>query len=363
MFDDRIHNFSAGPAALPTSVLETVQKELLNFQGAGMSVMEMSHRSKEYDAVICETQALVRSLLGVPDDYSVLFLQGGASMQFAQVPMNLYQKGNPVDVILTGSWTKKAVKEINKIGESRIVASSEDKNFSYIPKVSASDFNPSASYAKITSNNTIFGTQFHDFPDTGNVPLVADMSSDIMSRPLDVSKFGVIYAGAQKNLGPSGVTLVIVKNDLVERAPESLPTILQYRTQIANDSMFNTPPTFAIYMLGLVLKWVESQGGLATVAANNEFKAKKLYTMIDEHPFFYSPTAEDSRSYMNAVFRIEGDKEDLEKAFVSEAAKQGISGIKGHRSVGGLRASIYNAVSEADIDALIAFMHDFSKKA
>lgn len=359
---DRIFNFSAGPAALPLEVLETVQGELLNFQNTGMSVMEMSHRSKEYLAVIDKARAGVRKHLGVPENYEVLFLQGGASLQFAMVPMNLALPGKPVDMINTGVWTKKAVTEIKKVAQLNMAATTESEKFSRLPLPSELKLSADASYVHLCSNNTIAGTQWKTFPDTGAVPLVADMSSDIFSKPVDVSKFGLIFAGAQKNIGPAGVTLVIIRKDLAERAPESLPTLLQYRTYIQEESMPNTPPTFGIYMVGVVMDWIESQGGVAGLEKHNEAKARILYDAIDGNEYYYCPVKKEDRSLMNVVFRITGDREELENKFVKEAEAAGLSGLKGHRLVGGLRASIYNAQSIAAVEALASFMKEFSRK-
>jgi len=358
----RVHNFNAGPAVLPVPVLEQVQRELLDYKGTGMSVMEMSHRTKVFQAIIDDAELRLRQLLGISDDYAVLFLQGGASLQFSMVPMNLMTADQSADVILTGAWTQKAVKEIKRVGKVRIVASSEADNFTYIPKVSTDQFDPNAAFAAITTNNTIFGTQYRDIPNTGNVPLVADMSSDILCRPINVNQFGLIYAGAQKNVGPSGVTIVIIRKDLVERAPDSIATMLQYRTHVKEGSLYNTIPTFGVYIIGLVLKWIGDLGGLTAIAELNERKAAKLYKAIDDSGFYRSPVQKDSRSIMNVVYRIQDGNEALEKQFVSEAEAAGFIGIKGHRSVGGLRASIYNALPEKSVDALIEFMSDFQAK-
>jgi phosphoserine aminotransferase len=357
---ERIHNFSAGPAALPLEVLKKAQSELVDFMDAGMSLMEMSHRSKEFMQIIESAEASCRRLLNVPDTHAILFLQGGASLQFSMVPMNLAIAGKSIDVINTGSWSKKAIKEFKKESELNIVASSEDKNFSYIPNVDSESFNKQASFAYITSNNTIAGTQWQSFPNTNGVPLVADMSSDIFSKRINVSDFGLIFAGAQKNIGPSGVTLVIVDKTLIERTDEALPTMLQYRTHIEAESLYNTPPTFGIYMCGLVFKWLESLGGVAAIEEINNRKSAKLYRTIDESDFYNSPVEIHSRSKMNVVFRIRND-EELESKFVKEATAAGLSGLKGHRSVGGLRASIYNACPESSVDALISFMNAFEK--
>ncbi len=358
----RLFNFSAGPAVLPVSVLEKVRDEMMNYQGAGMSVMEMSHRSKAFEEILAKTEASVRSILGLSDDYAVLFLQGGASLQFSMVPMNLYTPGKPVDVVHTGVWSGKAIDELKKSTEFNIIASSEDKNFTYIPDVAASQFNPDASYAYCTSNNTIYGTRWTQFPQTGSVPLVCDMSSDIFSRPFDMNQFGLVFAGAQKNLGPSGVTLVIIRKDLAERASSTLPTMLQYRTHIKNTSMYNTPPAFGIYVLGLVLDWIKEQGGLKGMEQKNNEKAGILYNTIDNSDFYYCPNVVKDRSTMNVVFRINGNNEDLEKTFLKEAAQNGLLELKGHRSVGGLRASIYNAQTLDAVKSLSVFMKDFAKK-
>lgn len=356
----RTHNFNAGPAVLPLPVLEKAQQELLDFQGTGMSVMELSHRSKAFESVLARAQNGIRELLNVPENYAILFLQGGASLQFSMIPMNLALPNKPVDVFNTGVWSQKAIAELKKGTPYTVVASSQDKNFSYIPDWKQATLNPEASYVHVTSNNTIFGTQWQEFPDTGDVPLVVDMSSDILCRPLDVSKFGLIYAGAQKNIGPSGVTLVIIRKDLVERADTSLPTMLQYRTHVAENSLYNTPPTFGIYMIALVTEWIKSLGGLDVLEKQNREKAALLYDEIDRNPGFYSPTAQADRSLMNVVFRITGDREDLENQFVKEAEAAHLVGLKGHRSAGGLRASIYNALPKASIEALVSFMQNFS---
>lgn len=360
--ENRIFNFSAGPATLPLEVLKQAQSELVNYQNAGMSLMEMSHRSKEFDAVIKQAKDRFIRILQIPDTHDVLFLQGGASLQFSMVPLNLMQSGQSADVINTGAWTKKAIKEIQKVGDCRIIATSQESNFNHIPQVSADQFDANAAFAYLTSNNTIFGTQFQSFPDTGDVPLVADMSSDILSRPLDISKFGIIFAGAQKNLGPAGITVVIIRKDLAERASEDLPTMLQYRTYLKSGSLYNTPPTFAIYIVNLVLKWIEDRGGLTAIEKANQEKASLLYSEIDSNPFYYTPTQEGSRSPMNVVFRITGDKEELEAKFVAEATEKELSGLKGHRSVGGLRASIYNAHPIEGCQALVEFMQEFAKR-
>ncbi|MCK6627016.1 MAG: 3-phosphoserine/phosphohydroxythreonine transaminase [Anaerolineae bacterium] len=359
---DRIFNFSAGPAVMPEPVLERARDEMLNFQDSGMSVMEMSHRSPEFEGILARTERGLRQTMGIPDDYAVLFLQGGASLQFSMVPMNLYLLGRPIDVLHTGAWTEKAIEEIKKVAECRLAASTEAEKFRRLPRPDEIEFNPDASYVHICSNNTIFGTQWRSFPDTGEVPLVADMSSDILSRPVDVSKFGLIFAGAQKNIGPAGVTLVVMRKELAERAPASTPTMLKYATHIKNNSLYNTPPTFGIYMIGLVMDWIEAEGGVVAIEERNEAKAKLLYSAIDATEFYTGTVEKQDRSYMNVNFRIQGNNEELEKKFAKEAEAAGLSGLKGHRSVGGLRASIYNAMPLAGVQALVDFMREFERK-
>jgi len=360
MKHDRIHNFNAGPAALPLPVLEEIQASFLNFQGSGMSITEISHRSKWFDDVINDAVARTRRLLGLDDTYHVLFLQGGASMQFCLIPMNFLPDGQSADYVNTGTWSTKAIQEARIQGKNiQVVASSEDKNFSYIPENIS--FNPDAAYCHITSNNTIKGTQWAEFPDTGGVPLVCDMSSDIMSRPLDMRKFGMIYAGAQKNIGPSGVCMVIVRDDMLQRVPDNLPTMLKYTTFAAKNSLYNTPPSFAIYTVQLVLKWLEETvGGLDEMARINRMKADLLYGYIDSEDFYRATAAPGSRSLMNVTFRL--PSEDLEKAFVEEAMQNGLGGLKGHRSVGGCRASIYNATGMDAVESLVDFMKEFARK-
>jgi phosphoserine aminotransferase len=352
-------NFNAGPAALPLSALERAQKELLDLGGTGMSVMEHSHRGKAYEAVHNEAIGLVRELLAVPENYDILLLQGGASQQFAVVPMNLLPAGKSADYLLTGSWSQKAYKEAKTIGTARVAGSTEkDKKFARVPKQSELELDPNAAYAHITTNNTIFGTQWHDFPNTGNVPLVADMSSDIMWRPIDVSKFGLIYAGAQKNLGPSGLVVVIIRKDLVAAGRQDIPVIFQYRTHSENNSLYNTPPTFSVYVLRNVLDEMKRAGGLAAVEKINREKAKLLYDAIDQRGDFYScPVEKDARSTMNVVFTLKTP--ELEAEFLAEAQKRGMVGLKGHRSVGGMRASIYNAVPVEAVKSLADFMRSF----
>ena len=356
----RIHNFSAGPAVLPVEVLEEAQRDLMALPGVGMSILEISHRSKPFDDVIERCESDLRALAGIPANYHVLFLQGGASLQFSMVPMNLLPANGSADYIVTGSWSQKAVKEAKRVGGVKIAASTESENFSRIPQQSELTLDPNAAYVHITTNNTIFGTEWHWLPDVGNVPLVADTSSDMYSRPLDISKYGLIYAGAQKNLGPSGLTVVIMRDDLVARTPASLATTLQYSVQVENKSMYNTPPVFSVYIMGLVLKWLLAQGGLEAIERLNVRKAEKLYTEIDRTGFYRGHAQKDSRSRMNVTFRL--PSEELEKKFVKESTAAGLDGLKGHRSVGGLRASIYNAFPEAGIDALVSFMREFEAK-
>jgi phosphoserine aminotransferase len=339
---NRIYNFSAGPAVMPEPVLAEAQRDLMSLPGVGMSVLEISHRSKVFEEILAKTVADIRALAGIPDGYHVLFVGGGASLQFSMVPMNLLPAGGSADYIVTGSWSQKAVKEAKRVANVAIAATTESENFARIPKQSELKLDPSAAYVHFTTNNTIFGTEFHAEPATGSVPLVADASSDIFSRPVDVKKYGLIYAGAQKNLGPAGVTLLILRDDLLARSPATLPTMLNYNTHAKENSLYNTPPSFAIYLVGLVAKWLLAEGGLAAMATRNEEKAKLLYDAIDGSGGFYKGhAAADSRSRMNVTFRL--PSEDLEKQFVSAATKEGMDGLKGHRSVGGMRASIYNA--------------------
>jgi len=355
----RIFNFSAGPATLPVPVLEQAQRDLLALPGTGMSVMEMSHRSKPFEAILANAVDGLRTLLNISDDYVVLFLQGGASQQFASVPMNLLGAGQTADYILTGSWAEKAFKEAGKFGATHVAATTKDVKYARVPTSSELTLTPGAAYVHMTSNNTIYGTQFHDVPATGDAPLVSDASSDICSRPIDVSKFGLIYAGAQKNLGPSGVTVVILRKDLLTRSADALPSVVNYRLMAENNSLYNTPPTFGIYILGLVLQWIANQGGLSAIDAINRRKAQVLYDEIDRSEFWRPHAQADSRSLMNVTFRL--PTEDLEKQFVKEATAAGLDGLKGHRSVGGLRASIYNAFPEAGIVTLVEFMREFER--
>ena len=357
----RTWNFYAGPATLPPPALERAKADIPDWEGTGMSVMETSHRSPEYDAVHEEAISLMTELLGLDDNHQVLFIQGGASMQFAMLPMNFIPKGGSADYINTGTWSQKAIKEANIVATGRTAGSSEAEGFTRIPKQEELDLDPQAAYVHITSNNTIKGTQYHEFPDTGDVPLVADMSSDILWRPFDANRFGLIYAGAQKNIGPSGVTVVILNKPWLEKANEDLPSMLSYATYSAKNSLYNTPPTFAIYMVRNVLVWLKEQGGLAAVERVNRTKGDLLYGVIADHPDFYRcPVAEDSRSYMNVVFRL--PSEELEAQFVTEGKAAGMVGLKGHRSVGGCRASIYNAMPLEGVETLADFMKDFARK-
>ena len=358
----RVHNFNAGPAALPLPVLERIREELLDWHGSGMSVMEMSHRSPEFESIIAAAEAGLRKHLAIPDDYAVIFVQGGGSMQFSMVPMNLSLTGKPVDVLHTGAWTSKAIGELKKGILHRIAASTEAVKFTRVPREDEISLSPDASYVYLCTINTIEGTQYHSLPDTAGVPLVADMSSDIASRPLDVKKLGLIFAGAQKNLGPSGVTVVILRKDLAERADKNLPTLLQYRTHIKEKSLYHTPPTFAVYIVGLMMEWIDSLGGIAAVQKRNETKAKLLYDAIDSSSCFYAcPVEKDSRSLMNVVFRIAGGNETVEKDFAKSASAAGLAGTPGHRSVVGMRISLYNAVEPASVEAFVSFMREFHR--
>jgi len=357
---DRIFNFSAGPAVLPESVLRKAQEAIWNFQGSGIGILEHSHRGAELTEVIQQAEENCRKLASIPDGYAVLFLQGGASTQFYSVPMNLLPAGASADYVITGSWSKKALKEAKNLGNATAVASSEDENFTYIPAADSIRWSGTPAYAHFTSNNTIFGTEWATEPTPpANVPLVCDASSDIFSRPIEVTKYGLIYAGAQKNLGPSGVCLVIMRKDLAERAPDTLPTMIQYRTHIAQGSMFNTPSSFGIYVIGEVFKWLLEIGGLEAIAERNEAKAKLLYDFLDDSAMFCGTARPDSRSSMNVTFR--GPNEALENQFIAEAKQRGLAGLKGHRSVGGMRASIYNAFPTEGVTALVEFMKEFER--
>ena len=353
-----IYNFNPGPAVLPRSVLEEVQRDLLDYKGRGLSVMEMSHRSKEYMAINAEAMSLVKELLGVPEGYHVLFLQGGASTQFAMVPMNFLAPGTTADYIITGSWSEKALEEAGKVGKPHVAATTKADNYRRIPSLDEINLSPDPAYVHLTSNNTIYGTQWRTLPVFGDRALVADMSSDFMSRPVDVAPYGLIYAGAQKNIGPAGVTVVIIRDDWLGKVPSTLPTMLRYDIQAKNDSLYNTPPAFAVYVVSLVLRWLRDQGGLQEVARRNEAKAAVIYDAIDASDGFYRGHAEPgSRSLMNITYRL--PSEELEKAFVRESAEQGFIGLAGHRSVGGIRASTYNAMTLEGCQALADFMREF----
>ena len=357
----KIYNFSAGPAILPSEVLQHAQQELLDWQGTGMSVMEMSHRSKEYKSIATQAEKDLRTLMAIPDNYKILFLQGGASSQFSMIPMNLLsQAGDSADYVNTGTWSKKAIAEAKHYANVNIVASSEDNNFTSIPDVKDWVLNPEAKYVHYTPNETIAGVEFDFIPDTGDVPLVADMSSTILSRPIDVSKFGVIYAGAQKNIGPAGLTLVIIRDDLIGSAIDGTPTMFDYATHAKSDSMYNTPPTYGWYLAGLVFKYLLDKGGLEAIAEINERKANKLYQAIDSSDFYSSPVDTRYRSWMNIPFTLQNS--DLDALFLEEAAEHGLVTLKGHVSVGGMRASIYNAMPEAGVDKLIEFMQNFENQ-
>ena len=354
-----IYNFSAGPAVLPKAVLKKAADEMLDYKGSGMSVMELSHRGKEFTGIIENAEATLREIMAISDNYKVMFLQGGASLQFAMIPLNLMTNNKKADYVHTGQWSKKAIAEAKKTGEVNIVASSEEDNFTYIPKLDPATFSKDADYFYIVTNNTIYGTEYKTIPETGDVPIVADMSSNILSAPVDVSKFGVIFAGAQKNIGPAGVAIVIIREDLVGKADETVPTLLNYKTQVDNKSMFNTPPCYSIYIAGLVFEWIKERGGLDAVAKNNQEKADILYDCIDQSDLFSSPVDVESRSLMNVPF-VTGDK-DLDAKFIKEAGKRGFKTLKGHRTVGGMRASIYNAMPKEGIEALVRFMKEFEK--
>ena len=355
----RVYNFSAGPSMLPLEVLEQAQKEFVCYGSSGMSVMEMSHRSKDFGAIIDKAQADLRDLMHIPDNYKVLFLQGGGSTQFAMIPMNLMNKNNKADYVLTGQWAKKAAEEAKRYGKVNIVASSQDTTFDRIPEVKASDFDPAADYAYITINNTIYGTRWTELPDTGNVPLVGDMSSSILSEEIDITKFGLLFAGAQKNLGPAGVTVVIVREDLIGNAMEFTPTMLQYDIHAKNDSLYNTPPTYGIYFMGRVFEWVKKQGGVAAMQKKNEEKAAILYDFLDASSLFRGTVVKKDRSLMNAPFVLPTD--ELNTAFIEEAKMQGFVNLKGHRTVGGMRASMYNAMPKEGVEKLVQLMEKFEQ--
>jgi len=357
--EERVFNFSAGPSMLPLPVLQRAAEELVVYPGAGMSVMEMSHRSPAYEAIIGEAETLLRQLMNIPDNYKVLFLQGGASTQFAAVPLNLIGKTGKADYIVSGQFSGKAFKEAQKMGyDVKCIATTKEDNFTYIPEITREDIRPDASYVHVCFNNTIYGTKFNYIPDTGDIPLVADMSSCIISEPVDVSKFGVIYAGAQKNMAPAGLTLVIVREDLLEYADPKMPTMLEWKTMAENGSMYNTPPCYTIYMAKLVYEWILSIGGLEVMKQMNEEKAALLYDYLDSQDYYIAPVKPQCRSMMNVTF-VTGDA-DLDKKFAADAGKAGLKNLKGHRSVGGMRASIYNAMPKAGVEALIEFMKKFA---
>ena len=354
----RVYNFSAGPSMLPEKVLKTAAEEMLDYKGSGQSVMEMSHRSKTYQAIFDETEALLREVMNIPDNYKVLFLQGGASTQFAMIPLNLMNKNNKADFVVTGQWAKKAYKEAARYGTANVVASSEDQTFSYIPKLDKATFTPDADFFHICVNNTIYGTKWNTFPETGDVPLIGDISSCILSEPIDVTKFGMLYAGAQKNMAPAGVTIVIIREDLIGNAMDITPTMLNYSTHSENGSMFNTPPCYCIYVAKLVLEWIKNDiGGLEKMKELNEKKAKLLYDFLDSSEMFRGTVVAEDRSLMNVPFVTGND--ELDAKFVKEATAAGFVNLKGHRSVGGMRASIYNAMPIEGVEKLVDFMKAF----
>ena len=354
---ERVFNFSAGPSMLPVEIIQEAAADLVNYKGCGMSVMEMSHRSQMFQDIIDTAEADLRELMNIPDNYKVLFLQGGGTLQFSMVPLNLLRNSKKADYIVTGVWAKKAAAEAKKFGDIKVVASSEESVYTYIPKVKKEDFRADADYVYITTNNTIYGSRYSWLPETGDIPLVADQSSNFLSEVYNVNDFGLIYAGAQKNVGPAGVTIAIIREDLIGHAPENTPIYLDYKIHADKGSMYNTPPTFSIYMAGLNFQWIKRQGGVAALEQINRAKAAKLYDFIDNSKLYKCPVAVEDRSFMNAVF-VTGDK-DLDKMFVAEAKAQGLQNLGGHRSVGGMRASIYNAMPEEGVDKLIDFMKKF----
>ena len=356
----RIFNFGAGPATMPVEVLEKAKWELVNWHEAGMSVMEMSHRGKEFTRIAAEAEADLRSLAGIPANYKVLFLQGGATLHFSGVPMNLLRGKKKADFVNTGEWSKKAIAEFRKFGDPVVAASSEDRNFTYVPAQATWKLSPDAAYVHVCTNETIGGVEYPFTPDTGDVPLVADMSSHILSKPIDVARYGLIYAGAQKNIGPAGLVVVIVREDLIGQAMKETPNVLDYKLMADNDSMLNTPPTFSVYLAGLTFKWLLERGGLAGIEKVNIRKAAILYDYIDSQDFYSNPVAKPDRSRMNVPFRLRDDKHDA--AFLAQAEARGLSQLKGHRSVGGMRASIYNAMPVEGVEALVGFMEEFRKK-
>ncbi len=355
---NRVYNFSAGPSMLPEPVLKKAAEQMVNYEGCGMSVMEMSHRSADYEAIIEGAEALLRELMHIPDNYKVLFLQGGASSQFAMIPLNFFQKGK-ADYVITGVWSKKAAAEAEKYGTVNKVASSADKTFTYIPELDPATFDKDADFFHITLNNTIYGTRYTTLPETGDVPLIADISSNVLSEPIDVSKFGMLYAGAQKNMGPAGVTVVIIREDLIGHAKEGTPTMFNYQTHADNGSMFNTPPTYSIYICKLVLEWLKELGGIEAMYEINKKKAQILYDYLDESKMFHGTVEKKDRSLMNVPFVTDSD--ELNAKFIKEAKAAGFVNLKGHRSVGGMRASIYNAMPVEGVEKLVAFMKEFEK--
>ena len=357
----RVYNFSAGPSMLPESVLKTAADEMLDYKGTGQSVMEMSHRSKEYGAIINEAESLLREVMNIPDNYKVLFLQGGASSQFAAIPLNFMNGSGKADYVITGQWAKKAAQEAARYGEVNIVASSADKTFSYIPKLDKSTFTPDADYFYICMNNTIYGTVYHELPDTGDIPLIADISSCFLSEPIDVTKFGMLYGGAQKNVAPAGVTICIIREDLLGKARDICPTMFNYQIHADNGSMYNTPPCYTIYIMKLVLEWIKNEiGGLEKMKERNEKKAKLLYDFLDSSEMFKGTVVAEDRSLMNVPFVTGND--ELDAKFVAAAKEAGFINIKGHRSVGGMRASIYNAMPYEGVEKLVAFMKKFEEE-
>lgn len=355
---DRIYNFSAGPSTLPVEVLEQAAKDIVNFNDKGIGLIEMSHRSKEFVAVADQAEALLREVMGVPDNYKVLFLQGGASTQFAMIPMNLLSPGQKATYLNTGTWSKKAIKEAKLFGDVQLAYSSEESIFNHVPVDDDYQIDNNSEYLYFVSNNTIYGTQFHDFPKTDKM-LVCDMSSDILSRPFDFSPFGIVFAGAQKNMGPAGCVVVIIRDDLLDRVPDSIPTMFKYKTHADKGSMFNTPPCFSIHVIGLVLKWLKNLGGLPAMAEMNKEKANLLYEAIDQSDFYRGHAKKSSRSLMNITFNLPSP--ELEAKFIQEATAKGLDGLKGHRSVGGCRASIYNAFPREGVEALVSFMREFER--
>ncbi len=355
----RVFNFSAGPAVLPLPVLEEIQRDLISLPGVGMSILEISHRSAPFEKILAEAEQSIRTLAAIPPNYKVLFLQGGASLQFSMVPMNLLTAGATADYIDGGSWAEKAIKEAKKVGTVNVAATTKAENYSRLPRQAELKLTPGAAYVHMTSNNTIEGTEYKTLPSVGDVPLVSDTSSNMFSRPIDVARHALIYAGAQKNMGPAGVTVVIIRDDMLQRSQKSLPTMLNYAVHAENNSLYNTPPAFAVYTLGLVMKWLLDHGGLPAIAAANERKAGKLYAEIDRTGFYRGTADKGDRSLMNVTFRL--GTEELEKQFIKESTAAGLDGLKGHRSVGGMRASIYNAFPEDGVDALVSFMKEFER--